>query len=334
MRYRRWRQRSRARPVATLYSDPGHRSRSHVDPALRGALALLDIAESWIVRWWVSINSSLSLLHICHYVQVHPAPDAEEPESDFRLLDVGGRPPTAIPPLPGGPQHGRGRRELRDQSQTLGGPQPKLQGSGQAQEEDPDWGESHRGRAQHRGRLRDWQVGRHGETFNNERVQVSLCDHTHQELYKRSKFRVTPVRAYNTSSCLQVTCLEYITQWCSLAVWLLTTTSGCGPWSPWPLSSSSTCPCCLTPGQRPPQLLALRGRSPRMTYLWVHKSGIETLAVASLFPLSFSQRKMDRIESPCTRDWNMSTEPIWTRATRFLPASKSQSKIINYPSSS
>ena len=41
--------------LATLSSDPGHRSRvSHVilglDTALRGALAVLDIAESRIVR--------------------------------------------------------------------------------------------------------------------------------------------------------------------------------------------------------------------------------------------------------------------------------------------
>ena len=38
------------------------------------------------------------------------------------------------------------------------------------------------------------------------------------------------------------------------------------------------------------------------TYLWVLKSGIESIAMAFLFPLSFNQRKLDSVEDPCNKE--------------------------------
>ena len=73
------------------------------------------------------------------------------------------------------------------------------------------------------------------------------------------------------------------------------------PWPPW---TSSTCPPSLTLGPRPPLVTGLAWQEPLddpkpYSYLWVLRSGLESLAVASLFSLSFSQRKIDSVEGPC-----------------------------------
>ena len=75
--------------------------------------------------------------------------------------------------------------------------------------------------------------------------------------------------------------LEYITQYCSLSSLP----------DPGPETAPITC-------------LAWQESSDDLwtySYLWVLKSGIESLAAASLFPPSFSQRKIDSFEVPCNK---------------------------------
>ena len=98
-----------------------------------------------------------------------------------------------------------------------------------------------------------------------------------------------------------MTCLEYIPQLGSLAVGY-----NLGVWTLVSLASMdilhlSSVP---DPGPETAPITGLAWQEPSddprpYSYLWVLKSGLENLAVASLFSLSFSQRKMDSVEGPC-----------------------------------
>ena len=100
---------------------------------------------------------------------------------------------------------------------------------------------------------------------------------------------------------MQVTCLEYIPQLGCLAVGY-----NLGVWTLVSLASMdilhlSSLP---DPGPEAAPVTGLAWQEPLddpkpYSYLWVLRSGLESLAVASLFSLSFSQRKIDSVEGPC-----------------------------------
>ena len=219
-RYRRWRKRSRARPVTTLYSDPRHSLRSHV---------ILGLDTGHGTQWSSSIvrhrweqNREVISQYIRFPVLVTHLPCSGAPfprgwGAWVRFPGVGGRPPPAT-------------------------------------------------------YLQSALMYFHGilavDLLGGKVMHYNLESHQSKPILF-------------AGDVPKIACT-----FPSLAVWLLATTSWCGPWSPWHLWTSSICPRFLTPGQRPPPSLASRARSPRMT------SGPTATSGSS---------------SSASRAWNMST---------------------------
>ena len=136
-----------------------------------------------------------------------------------------------------------------------------------------------------------WQ----GVTFNSEMIQVRFNT---QYTVQRSGYCCLIKQLLKISS-LQVTCLEYIPQLGCLAVGY-----NLGVWTLVSLASMDILHVSSLPGPEAAPVTGLAWQEPLddprpSSYLWVMRSGLGSLASASMFSLTFSQRKLDSVEGPC-----------------------------------